>query len=213
MKFFLYVDDHHTASETFEDHLEFTMKYYLPRITWAPINPIQRIKESFFEFRNQDKVLETISPEAGNKTRHTSAESNAAAALESICDSIQDNVNSGADSIKQFHLATDASENGTRGVLQLDDTPAGEGSTAKDFKNAGVIMWISGRFNDADLQYMMPEREMLAVVRGSQESHWMIKHASHPVKVYTDHKGMTDSMANRGHIHGKVSLWIEVLGE
>ncbi|RKK84435.1 hypothetical protein BFJ68_g17360 [Fusarium oxysporum] len=176
-------------------------------------DPIQRIKESFFEFRNQDKVLETISPEAGNKTRHTSAESNAAAALESICDSIQDNVNSGADSTKQFHLATDASENGTRGVLQLDDTPAGEDSTAKDFKNAGVIMWISGRFNDADLQYMMPEREMLAVVRGSKESHWMIKHASHPVKVYTDHKGMTDSMANRGHIHGKVSRWIEVLGE
>ncbi|EXK76065.1 hypothetical protein FOQG_19173 [Fusarium oxysporum f. sp. raphani 54005] len=43
-------------------------------------------------------------------------------------------------------------------------------------------MWISGRFNEADLQYMMQEREMLAVVRGSQESHWMIKHASHPVK-------------------------------
>ncbi|RKK73008.1 hypothetical protein BFJ68_g18247, partial [Fusarium oxysporum] len=176
-------------------------------------DPIHRIKESFFEFRNQDKVLETISPEARNKTRHTSAESNAAAALESICDSIQDNVNSGADSTKQFHLGTDASENGTRGVLQLDDTPAGEDSTSKDFKNAGVIMWILGRFNDADLQYMMPEREMLAVVRGWQESHWMIKHASHPVKVYTDHKGMTDSMANSGHFHGKVSRWIEVVGE
>ncbi|EXM14602.1 Reverse transcriptase, RNase H-like domain [Fusarium oxysporum f. sp. vasinfectum] len=143
-------------------------------------DPIQRIKEVFFEFRNEDKVLETISREAGNKTRYTSAESNAAAALESICDSIQDNINSGADSTKQFHLATDASENGTRGVLQLDDTSAGEDSTEKDFKNAGVIMWISGRFNEADLQYMMQEREMLAVVRGSQESHWMIKHASHP---------------------------------
>ncbi|KAH7186336.1 hypothetical protein DER44DRAFT_859148, partial [Fusarium oxysporum] len=175
-------------------------------------DPIQRIKESFFEFRNQDKVLETISPEAGNKTRHTSAESNAAAALESICDSIQDNVNSGADSTKQFHLGTDASENGTRGVLQLNDTPAGEDSTEKDFKNAGIIMWTWGRFNDADRQYMMPERDMLAVVRGSKESHWMIKHASHPVKAYTDHKGMTNSMANRGHLHGKVSRWIGVLG-
>ncbi|KAH7187456.1 hypothetical protein BKA60DRAFT_587582 [Fusarium oxysporum] len=50
---------------------------------------------------------------------------------------------------------------------------------------------------------MMPERDMLAVVRGSKESHWMIKHASHPVKAYTDHKGMTNSMANRGHLHGK----------
>ncbi|KAK7583109.1 hypothetical protein V3481_012403 [Fusarium oxysporum f. sp. vasinfectum] len=211
--FFLYVDDHHTASETFEDHLEFTLKYYLPRITWAPItDPIQRIKESFFEFRNQDKVPETISPEAGNKTRQTSVESNAAAALESICDSIQNNATSGADSTKQFHLATDASVDGTRGVLQLDDTPAGEDSTEKDFKNAGIIMWTWGRFNDADRQYMMPERDMLAVVRGSKESHWMIKHSSHPVIAYTDHKGMTNSMANRGHLHGKVSRWIGVLG-
>jgi hypothetical protein len=37
------------------------------------------------------------------------------------------------------------------GLWMVDDTPAGEDSTAKDFKNAGVIMWISGRFNDADL--------------------------------------------------------------
>ncbi|EXL39614.1 hypothetical protein FOCG_17774 [Fusarium oxysporum f. sp. radicis-lycopersici 26381] len=174
-------------------------------------DPIQRIKENSFEFRNQDKVLETISPEAGNKTRHTSIESNAAA-LESICDSIQNNATSGADSTKQFHLATDASVDGTRGVLQLDDTPAGEDSTEKDFKDAGVIMWTWGCFNDADCQYMMPKRDILAVVRGSKESHWMIKHFSHPVKAYTDHKGMTNSIANRGYLHGKVSRWIEALG-
>ncbi|KAI8401405.1 hypothetical protein FOFC_18274 [Fusarium oxysporum] len=73
-------------------------------------------------------------------------------------------------------------------------------------------MWTWGRFNDADRQYMMPERDMLAVVRGSKESHWMIKHSSHPVIAYTDHKGMANSMANRGHLHGKVSRWIGVLG-
>ncbi|KAF4336373.1 meiotic expression up-regulated 26, partial [Fusarium beomiforme] len=88
-----------------------------PHLDRRTADPIQRIKEVFFESHNEDKVLETISPEAGNKTRHTSAESNTAAALERICDSTQDNVTSGADSTKQFHLATDAPENGTRGVL------------------------------------------------------------------------------------------------
>ncbi|KAG4266683.1 hypothetical protein FPRO04_13203 [Fusarium proliferatum] len=68
-------------------------------------------------------------------------------------------------------------------------------------------MWISGRFNDAERRYT------LAVVRGLSESDWMINHSPHPVKAYTDHKGITDSMANRGHLHGKISRWIEILWE
>ncbi|SCO54487.1 uncharacterized protein FFNC_15537 [Fusarium fujikuroi] len=86
---------------------------------------------------------------------------------------------------KQFHLATDASENGAGG----------------------------GRFNDAECRYTILEKEMLAVVRGFNESDCMINHSSHPVKVYTDHKGITDSMANREHLQGKISRWIEILAK
>jgi hypothetical protein len=285
--FFLYVDDHNTASETFEDHFDFLWKYYFPRIAWAPIslngkktslfmssmeslgftvdengirpaqkhrekfaqlkkhfqeNPprsweevqpllhltpfvrkfipgraelIQRIKHAFFEYSST--VTKSGKPSVlRRETKRDTPEWNtgAATALEKICDAIQNNATSGADSEKQFHLATDASENGTGGVLlQLDGVPAGEDIDEKNFKNARIIMWISGRFNDAERRYTMPEKEMLAVVRGLNESDWMINHSSHPVKVYTDHKGITDSMANRGHLHGKVSRWIEILGE
>ncbi|KAK2670304.1 hypothetical protein RAB80_014441 [Fusarium oxysporum f. sp. vasinfectum] len=168
-------------------------------------DPIQRIKEVFFEFRNEDKVLETISREAGNKTRYTSAESNAAAALESICDSIQDNINSGADSTKQFHLATDASENGTRGVLQLDDTSAGEDSTEKDFKNAGVIMWISGA-----LQRSRPPIHDAGKGNACSRARITRKPLDDqtrlaPGEICTDRKGMTNSMVNRGPFHGKAT--------
>ncbi|KAI3572328.1 hypothetical protein IWW34DRAFT_230396 [Fusarium oxysporum f. sp. albedinis] len=145
---------------------------FVRRLIPGTADPIQRIKEGFFEFRNKDKVRDPSVLRRETKRDTPVWNSNAAAALESICNSIQNNATSGEDSTKQFHLAADATENGTGGVLQLDNTPAGEDSTEKDFKNAGVIMWISGRFGDPDHQYMMPEREMLAVVRGLKESDW-----------------------------------------
>jgi hypothetical protein len=74
--------------------------------------------------------------------------------------------------MKQFHLATDASEDGTGGVHQPGDTSTGEDITEKNFKNARVIMWRSGRFNDAERRYKMSEREILAVGRGLKESDW-----------------------------------------
>ncbi|KAF4963150.1 hypothetical protein FSARC_8815 [Fusarium sarcochroum] len=95
---------------------------------------------------------------------------NAAQALEKICDCIQHNATRVADSGKQFHLATDASETGTGGVLlQPDDAEVEREITESNFSKSHVIMWISERFNDAERRYTILEKEMAAVVRGLKE--------------------------------------------
>lgn len=39
-------------------------------------------------------------------------------------------------------------------------------------------------------------KEMLAVVRGLEEYAWLVNYSPHPIKVYTDHKGIINLMAN-----------------
>lgn len=54
---------------------------------------------------------------------------------------------------------------------------------------------------------------MLAIVVGLKEVKWLIEGPPYPTKVYTDHKGILDSMANLGETHGKVARWIDILQE
>ncbi|KAF5012459.1 hypothetical protein FDECE_1511 [Fusarium decemcellulare] len=285
--FFIYVDDHNIASETFEDHFEFLWKCYFPRIAWAPIclsgkkttffvseveslgfslgsegirpaakhrdkfesmgkhfeqSPprswedvqvllyltpfvrkfipgraelVHRVKQAFFE--EVPKTTKNGKPSVLREEvkRETPIwDEGAAKALKQICDSVHQNATHGAKSKIQFHLATDASEYGTGGVLlQLEGHQAGDSVTDRNFGDSRIIMWISGRLNDAERRYTMPEKEMLAVVRGLKETEWLTSGSPHPIKVYTDHKGIVDSMANHQHMHGKVSRWIDILGE
>lgn len=69
---------------------------------------------------------------------------------------------------------------------------------------------ISGRCSDSERRYTIAETEILAVVRESEECAWLVNYS---LKVYTDHKRIIHSMANRGCVHGKVSRWIDILGE
>lgn len=106
----------------------------------------------------------------------------------------------------QFHLATDSSGSGTGGVLfQMGDAKPGTEVYDSNFDQVRILMWISGRFSDSERRYTMPEKEMLAVVRGLEECAWLVNYSPHSIKVYTDHKGIIDLMANRGCVHSKVS--------
>ncbi|KHN95785.1 Ribonuclease H-like protein [Metarhizium album ARSEF 1941] len=138
----------------------------------------------------------------------------AQAALLKICDSIQTNATFGARPGTQFHMATDASDTGTGGVLfQLEDTEPGTPVTDANFSKTRIIMWMSHKLTDSEKRYTMPEKEMFAIVVGLKETQWLVGGSPFALKVYTDHKGIIDSMANLGEVHGKVARWIDILQE
>ena len=176
---------------------------------------VRRIKEVFFEFEHKQTSTGKRSVQTRQTRRDTFRWSDEAArALQEICRSIQNNATHGARSNTQFHLATDASEGGTGAVLfQMENTPAGTDVTDANFDKVRVIMWMSFRLSDTEKRYSMPHKEMLAIVRAIKECEWLISCSEHALKVYTDHKGVVDSMANLSEVHGKVSRWIDILGE
>ena len=95
---------------------------------------------------------------------------------------------SGADPKLQYHLSTDTSKYGIRGVLfQLHDTPTGMEAGPQHRANERIIMFISFRLADAETHYGTTDREALAVVRYLAEVHWLVIGSPHLVKLYTDH--------------------------
>jgi RNase H-like domain found in reverse transcriptase len=73
---------------------------------------------------------------------------------------------SGADVELQYHLATDASKYGLRGVLfQLYGESVGTEAFPKHKKNERIVIFMSFQLSDAETQYTNIEREALTVVR------------------------------------------------
>jgi hypothetical protein len=76
----------------------------------------------------------------------------------------------GADPLRQYHLATDASKYALGGVLfQLTEEPAGTEATDKHKDQVRIIMFLSFKLEEAETRYHTTERESLAVVRGLTE--------------------------------------------
>ncbi len=136
-------------------------------------------------------------------------------ALLRICTSITDNAIFGVDHSRQIHLATDASVTGIGAIMfQLADKhPAGTEYADKLFDDVEINMFISFAFTGGECRYTVPEKETLAVIKTLAECRWLIMDSPHPVKVYTDHLALVQSMAAKGEIHGKVSRWLEKLTE
>lgn len=97
--------------------------------------------------------------------------------------------------------------------MQLEDSTPGESITDSNFARVRIIMWLSGKLNDAEKRYSMPEKEILAVVRALKETSWLTAYSQHPIKIYIDHKGIIDLMANLQQVHGRVSQWLTTLDE
>ncbi|KAL1879139.1 hypothetical protein VTK73DRAFT_7258 [Phialemonium thermophilum] len=137
-------------------------------------------------------------------------------ALQKICQSIQNNVNCGADYGKQFHLATDASVTGTGAVLFQLGGPSEPGTVydqKKHFDDLEILMFASFRLEDTETRYSVPEKEVLAIVKAISDCRWITDSSPFPTIVYTDHLSIIQTMNNKGEVHGKVSRWIEKLSE
>lgn len=93
----------------------------------------------------------------------------------------------------------------------MENVPPGTVCDDRNWSNVRINMWMSFKLADNEKRYSMPEKEMLAVVRALQECRWLILHSPHPIKVYTDHKGVVESVNNHTEVHGKLSRWMEIL--
>lgn len=60
---------------------------------------------------------------------------------------------------------------------------------------------------------LAPQHAEETIIRALKECDWLISSSPHKVLVYTDHKGIVDSMANRNQVHGKVAQWADILFE
>lgn len=76
----------------------------------------------------------------------------------------------GGDPSTQYHLATDASDQGLGGVLyQMVDQPAGTRSTIKTRQWERPVMFMSFGLSDPETRYHTTEKEVLAVLRYLEE--------------------------------------------
>ena len=125
---------------------------------------------------------------------------------------ITENAMSGSDPDRQFHLATDASNQGIGGILfQLAASPAGTEATDKLKQDLRIIMFLSFKLNDAETRYSTTEREALAVVRCLAEVRWLVMGNRHPTKVYTDHIALTSILSKGTDEHGRIARWLDRL--
>ncbi|KAG5924452.1 hypothetical protein E4U61_000388 [Claviceps capensis] len=113
----------------------------------------------------------------------------------------------------QFHLATDASDTGTGGVIfQMEDTEAEPTTMDSNLDKVRIIMWLSHKLGDAERRDSMQEKEIPAIVVGLKKTKWLVDESPYALKVSTviAHKENIDSMANLSEVHGKVARWIGI---
>ncbi|KAF2966539.1 hypothetical protein GQX73_g7005 [Xylaria multiplex] len=134
--------------------------------------------------------------------------------FEYICDSIQERSCRGVLDDTQFHLATDASDTGTGGVLiQIPDTPPGTELEDKHLGMMNVIMYISHRLSDAETRYPVTEKEALAVLRALAETRWMILPSKYPIIIYTDHEALLVLLRAGKELKGRLARWVTQFSE
>ena len=86
-----------------------------------------------------------------------------------------------ADKAKPFQLECDASLYATGAVLRQQD---GDGQWHP-------VAYLSKSFGEAERNYDIYDRELLAIVRAFEEYHKYFYGSPYPVQVFTDHKNLT----------------------
>ena len=85
------------------------------------------------------------------------------------------------DPSKPFQLETDASKYASGAVLRQQDANG-------DWHPCG---YISKTFNDAEKNYEIYDRELLAIIWALTEWHHYLAGSAHPVTILSDHKNLT----------------------
>lgn len=135
-------------------------------------------------------------------------------AFTTICHEIQERAIKNPDVNRQYHLAVDASLTGAGGILfQLADQPVGTAVTDTLMPSVNILMFLSFKFSDAETRYTTGEREALGIVRCLAECRWMVIESPHPIMLYTDHLNLLQVFSVGADVRGRISTWIERLGE
>jgi hypothetical protein len=90
-----------------------------------------------------------------------------------------------------LHLATDASQTGTRAYLfQLPTHPAVTLATEVPLEDQQVILFMSYRMTETETRYTATEREALAVIKCLADCEHYLRETRFAVKLYTDHSAL-----------------------
>ena len=134
-------------------------------------------------------------------------------AFDNIKKAVIENVNSGGDDTRQYHLFTDASKTGAGGVLcQLNGAETGTPINKDSWKDVSVVMFLSFQFTPAQSRYHTTERECLAVVKALGEVRWIVKGSKYPVVLYTDHQALLKVLKSED-VTGRISRWQLAISE
>ena len=106
------------------------------------------------------------------------------------------------DPTKPFFIQVDASAYATGAILtQMDDRGKHE-----------VVRYHSKSFSEAERNYDIHNRELLALIRGLQHWRHLLLGAHHPITVYTDHKNL-EYYRHPQHINQRVARYIPRLAD
>lgn len=95
---------------------------------------------------------------------------------------------SGGDPKLQYHLSTNASNRGLGRVLfQMTEHLVRTKSSQKTHPYKVLVMYLSFVLLDPKTYYTIIEKEVLAVLRGLEETRWLILGSPYLVIIYTDH--------------------------
>ena len=126
-------------------------------------------------------------------------------AFDVVKQAVLDNVNSGGDDNRQYHLSTDASKTDEAGVLfQLSDSEVSIAMTKELWSQLSIAVFMSYQFTPTQTRYHTTERECLAVVKSLDEVLWIVKGSKYPVMLYTDHQALLKVLKSKD-ITGRIS--------
>ncbi|KAL3247644.1 hypothetical protein ABHI18_012339, partial [Aspergillus niger] len=115
---------------------------------------------------------------------------------------------SGGDPTTQYHLATDASNQGLGGVLfQIRGVPEGTRASRRTLRNEEPVMFMSFALTATETRYHTTEKETLAVLRCLEESRWLVKGSRFPTILYTDHTALKSVLGDSNNATGRIARW------
>ena len=103
-------------------------------------------------------------------------------AVDYLCDAVSENVLHAADPQTQFHLSADACAKGLGAFLFQFPRGTAPGTEAMPGNRNEIlpVLFMSWKLSDSEKRYSMPEKEVLAVVKGLQEVRSMIDGSAYP---------------------------------
>lgn len=198
------------------------MTTYLKRFIPGRAEHAKRMKEAVTYEKLEQEQSKGGSRDVGQRKKRKKAQKQVKKAwtwtstqqesFDAVKKAIIDNVTTGGDVTKQYHLSCDASMTGIGAVLfQLTESPPG--TTLKNVSEMRIGMFISQRLSDVERRYLNTEREALSVLRALEEVRWLVVGSPYPVKVYTDHSALLSILRGEGSHQGRITSWMMRLSE